>query len=373
MTITQQKKLLSLDGGGIMGLISIGVLKEIEQQVRDIQGDQNFLLRDFFDYVGGTSTGAIIAAGISVGMTINEIEDIYTSLGEEMFDCASLLRRWRYAYDADNLQDELKARFGTESILELQKNGTLRTDRHLMVVTRNVNTDSAWPISSNPAAMFNDVSRPDCNLHLPLWQLVRASTAAPTFFAPEKLVLKNGQSFYFEDGGVTAYNNPAFLLYRMATEPAYQCNWPTGEENLMVVSIGTGMAFRTLKAPNEFGESVLSSAKTIPSELMRAMAVEQDIACRTIGRCTYGAELDMEIGALMSEPDGARPKAFTYARYDADVSQNGLNKAGLSDIRASDLAMDNASQISELLRIGENAAQQVNLLNQFECFVTDSN
>ena len=56
----------------------------------------------------------------------------------------------------------------------------------------------------------------------------------------------------FEDGGVTPYNNPAFLLYRMATLPAYRCEWPEGEDRMMLVSIGTGTRFRVMKKVNPF-------------------------------------------------------------------------------------------------------------------------
>jgi predicted acylesterase/phospholipase RssA len=112
----------------------------------------------------------------------------------------------------------------------------------LLVVTKNVTTDSAWPISSNPDAHYNAPARRDCNLRIPLWQLVRASTAAPAFFPPEILQWDRddpSKTFVFADGGVTPHNNPAFLLYRMATEPAYWLGWATGEDRLLLVSIGT--------------------------------------------------------------------------------------------------------------------------------------
>ena len=67
---------------------------------------------------------------------------------------------------------------------------------------RNATTDSPWPISNNPYAKYNERSRLDCNLALPLWQLVRASTAAPTYFPPEVVVVGN-REFIFVDGGVT--------------------------------------------------------------------------------------------------------------------------------------------------------------------------
>lgn len=363
-----QKKMLSLDGGGILGLISLGVLSRMEAQLREVYGKPDLLLRDVFDYIGGTSTGAVIAAGLAIGKSVDELRDIYMRLGEQMFDRASLFRRWRYSFDADNLRDELRKEFGESSILELQREGRLLEGKHLLIVTRNVNTDSPWPISTNPAAKYNDENRDDCNLLLPLWQLVRASTAAPTFFAPEELELASGRKFVFEDGGVTPYNNSAFLLFRMATEPIYRCGWPTGEDNMMLVSVGTGMAYRTLQDPDPRGEGLLSTARSIPSELMRGIAVEQDIACRTIGRCTHGAPLDREIGDLVMPGDPERPKAFLYARYDVDISHEGLDVAGLGDIHAEALTMDNAAAIPELDRIGAFAGRQVDMARHFPGF-----
>ena len=77
---------------------------------------------------------------------------------------------------------------------------------------------------NNPAAKYNQRDRKDCNLDLPLWQLVRASTAAPVYFPPE--VVKLGRKeFIFVDGGITTYNNPAFQLFLMATLPPYRLCW----------------------------------------------------------------------------------------------------------------------------------------------------
>jgi patatin-like phospholipase/acyl hydrolase len=77
-------------------------------------------------------------------------------------------------------------------------------------------------------------------------ELVRASTAAPTFFPPEVVVFgantAREYSFVFVDGGVTTYNNPAFLAFQMATARPYGMNWKTGTDKLLVVSVGTGAA-----------------------------------------------------------------------------------------------------------------------------------
>ena len=68
---------------------------------------------------------------------------------------------------------------------------------------------------------------------------MRASTAAPVYFPPEVIRLGD-KEFIFVDGGVTTYNNPAFMAFLMATVEPYNLNWPTGEDNMLVVSIGTG-------------------------------------------------------------------------------------------------------------------------------------
>jgi hypothetical protein len=171
-----------------------------------------------------------------------------------------------------------------------------------MVVTRNATTDSAWPISSNPDAKYNQIGRDYCNLEFPLWKLVRASTAAPTFFPPE-IVSMEGKAgtrrFVFVDGGTTAYNNPAFLLYKMATAPQYGLGWPSGERNLLIVSVGTGSA--PVKGPTfEDPEmNLLSNAITTLKSVLYQAQVDQDISCRTIGRCVHGGFLDREVQDLI--------------------------------------------------------------------------
>lgn len=57
-------RMLALDGGGIRGLITLGILSEMEELIRQKTGQK---LCEYFDYIAGTSTGAIIAAGLSLG------------------------------------------------------------------------------------------------------------------------------------------------------------------------------------------------------------------------------------------------------------------------------------------------------------------
>src|SRR6185503_11720916 len=85
---TKPKRLLALDGGGIRGMISLEMLARIEQIVKERAGAA--CLADYFDYVGGTSTGAIIATCISLGMSVDQIRKFYQDNGRGMFDKAGL-------------------------------------------------------------------------------------------------------------------------------------------------------------------------------------------------------------------------------------------------------------------------------------------
>src|SRR5207302_6006545 len=154
-------------------------LAKIESMLREESSNSDYRLADYFDYVAGTSTGAIIAAGISLGMSVNEILVFYLKNGSDMFDKASIVRRLQYKYESEPLAQQLKNAFGNSTILGSEEVETL-----LLVVLRNATTDSPWPISNNPFAKYNDPTHPANNLKFPLWQLVRASTAAPTFFLP---------------------------------------------------------------------------------------------------------------------------------------------------------------------------------------------
>ncbi|MCB1792601.1 MAG: patatin-like phospholipase family protein [Gammaproteobacteria bacterium] len=362
------KKILACDGGGILGLMTVEVLAAIEDQLRARTGSPALVLADWFDFTCGTSTGAIIAACVSCGMSMDEIRKFYVDSGQEMFDKAALLMRLRYSYNdeplANKLKQELDRALGYPLPTGRRKpKATLGDDRLrtlLMMVMRNHTTDSPWPISNNPFGKYNQSDRADCNLRLPLWQLVRASTAAPTFFPPEVVILGEGSakpySFLFVDGGVTTYNNPAYLAYQMATAPPFGIQWPTGVDQMLIVSVGTGRAANARPDLKESDLWLLDHAKTIPSALMNAASDGWDMSCRITGECRFGDDIDREIGNLVVKKSdwGKDPKRhFAYVRYNPDVTADGLRKLGLGKISAKAMSqMDSTDNIPDIQRVG---------------------
>lgn len=350
-----QKKILALDGGGIRGILTVEILARIEELLRQKSGrGQDFVLADYFDFFAGTSTGAIIAACLSWGMTVDRIRDFYLQNGTEMFDKASLLDRYyRHKFDSEKLSLRLREEFGAETTLGSDQLKTL-----LMMVLRNASTDSPWPVSNNPAAKYNDGRRPDCNLNLPLWQLVRASTAAPTYFPPE--IVKIGtREFIFVDGGITMYNNPSFQAFLMATVEPFNLNWPAGQDQMLVASVGTGTspdANADLR-PDEM--NVLYNASSLPSALMFAALNEQDFLCRVFGKCLAGNPLDREVGDMIGKSGPVQPKLFTYVRYNAELTRRGLDELGLRDIEPKNVQqLDSVAFVGDLQRVGKTVAER---------------
>lgn len=362
MQATGPKKILACDGGGILGLMSVEILAKLEEDLRTRLGKgPDFVLADYFDFVCGTSTGAIIAACISSGMSMSRIRRFYEDSGEQMFDKASLLRRLNHKYNDEPLARLLKAEL-SKALGDDPTLGSSGLRTLLMMVMRNATTDSPWPISNNPFAGYNQPARLDCNLRLPLWQLVRASTAAPTFFPPEIVTLAEGtpdaHTFIFVDGGVTTYNNPAFLAFQMATAAPYAVSWATGADQLLLVSVGTGGAAKAQRDLQAGDMHILYNASTLPGALMNAAAAGWDMACRILGDCRFGGRIDRELGSMLSEPgqpsNWTGPKLFSYVRYDPDVTPEGLSALGLPGISAKAVQeMDSVRHMPDIQRVGK--------------------
>jgi len=360
------RKLLALDGGGIRGMMTVEILASIEALLQKrLKRDDTFVLADYFDYIAGTSTGAIIATCLSLGMRVDDIRKFYIESGPAMFDRAGLLRKLHYKFENEPLAKKLRQVMGANTTLGSTKLRTL-----LMMVLRNATTDSPWPLSNNPAAKYCAADRDDCNLNLPLWQLVRASTAAPTYFPPEAVDIGK-QRFIFVDGGMTMYNNPAFQLFLMATVEPYNLEWETGADKMLIVSIGTGTAPSANNDLQPGQMNLLYNASSIPSALMFAALNEQDFLCRAFGDTLSGDVLDGEVGDMIGKRGPMKEtKLFTYLRYNAELTRAGLDKLKLPNIQPERVQrLDAIESIPELQQVGQAVGKTKVKSQHFDRFV----
>jgi patatin-like phospholipase/acyl hydrolase len=85
----------------ICGVLALAILRRIEEILKKRSGRDQFRLSDYFDYISGTSTGGIVAAGLSLGKSVDEILAFYKEASAQMFTKASLLRRLRYKFESE--------------------------------------------------------------------------------------------------------------------------------------------------------------------------------------------------------------------------------------------------------------------------------
>jgi hypothetical protein len=312
------KRILSLDGGGIRGVFSLEILLRMQEMLREHTGSPRLVLADHFDFFAGTSTGAIIATCLSWGMDVEKVLELYVQHGRTMFQRVPwyrpVKRMFVSRFEAKPLSDFLQRIFSEDG--KGEKAALLSTKRLktlLLVVVRNHTTGSAWPITNNPRAKYNDQNLPDCNLNIPLWKVVRASTAAPIYFDPEEIMLGDTK-YVFMDGALTPYNNPALIAALTALLPCYNIAWEPGPEKVRLISIGTvrvtSAAFQKKVSDMWVGYNL----PRIPAALIQGIALEQDYLCRCMGKCIFGEKLDSEIGDLVDLNESGH-KWFSYIRY----------------------------------------------------------
>jgi hypothetical protein len=356
------KRILALDGGGLRGILTLSYLAEIESILSDRHGgEKNFRLSHYFDLIAGTSTGAIIAAALALGMSVSEIAKKYLDLGQRVFQKSWLRQGFvRAFYDDAGLIEELKQVYGAQTTL-----GDSSLQTGLLIVTKRLDSGSGWPISNNPRGKYY-APRPNSNIiansAYPLWQVVRSSTAAPRFFDPDRIEISRGKAGEtpvvgdFVDGGVSPFNNPALQAVMYATLDGYRIGWPTGADKLLVVSIGTGS--RDLKvAPARLAAD--NALKSLLS-LMDDCATLMETLLQWLSTSQTARVIDSELDDLRHDLIAPAP-LISYLRYNVGLTKASLAQIGMEfdDEKVDSLsAMDDPGNMKTLQEIGVKAAKQ---------------
>ncbi len=316
------KRILALDGGGIRGIVTLGYLKRVEDLLRERHdGAGGFRLAHYFDLMAGTSTGSIIAAGLALGMSVDELTDLYMRLGKEVFHRSSWRKGiLRARYSHIKLTEHLERIFGKDTTL-----GGPSLQTGLLVMTKRMDTGSPWPLGNNPKGKYFRAKAGDTwipNKDYPLWKVVRASSAAPSYFDPEKIMISRKKGFkavegVFVDGGVSPFNNPTLQAFMYATLEGFRVGWETGADKLLIVSIGTGRGDPGKKPTWITAKGAMQSLLSLMDD---AGALVETMAQWLSAGDTH-REIDGEIGALGNDFIGGAPQ-FTYARYDLSLRRD---------------------------------------------------
>src|SRR5947208_315579 len=352
------KRILSLDGGGVRGVISVAFLERIEA-ILIAHAGQEVRLGDWFDLVGGTSTGAIIATALALGKTTADLKDTYYRLAPRAF------RRSRFRipvlqpkFNVAGLRREIDAIVGEQTLDSTE----LRTG--LGIVAKRVDTASLWVVANNPRAPYWDTPREGNfigNRQYKLINLLRASTAAPTYFEPESIpILENVQGLFI-DGGVSPHNNPALALFMMAQLRSYRLCWETGRDKFTIVSIGTG-GYR-----QRLDRAALGRMQNITVALHALRTVMDDSQGLALALMQWFGEsptpwlVNSEVRDLLHDLFPAGP-LFRFLRYDVRLERDWLAEHLDVKLSEKDVArlreMDNPESIPLAYEIGRVAAER---------------
>ena len=347
LTKSGPKRILALDGGGIRGAITLGYLERIEKILQKRHNNVNLRLCDYFDLIGGTSTGSIIAGGLAIGMSATEIKELYNKLGEKIFSRkATIFKRLSYKFQTKALERELKKIFGEMTMDSDQ----LKTG--FCVITKRADTGSTWPIFNHPDGKYFKYTKDYL-----VRQVIRASTAAPTYFKPEVIDIGNEQKGAFVDGGVSMHNNPAFQLFLIATLKSYQINWKSDHKNLMIVSVGTGQWENNESIDLITNNKLWDWAGGVISMLMRDATAMNEMLLQYFSNSPTSKIIDRELGDLKDDLIAKKP-LLHYIRYNAILEKEPLAKLGFKSIDPKELyEMSEAKNAFILTRIGEEAAK----------------
>lgn len=359
------KRILALDGGGIRGALSLGYLQRIEDILRKQHGnDKNFRLSDYFDLIGGTSTGSIIASCLAIGMKVQDIKNMYMELGDKIFGKKN--KWWKIfeiddllkaTYKAKPLEDELQKLFG-DIKLESDK---IKTG--LCIIAKRADTNSVWPLINHPGGKYFN-SADGLNKDILLWKAVRASAAAPTYFLPQIIDVGGGlQEAAFVDGGVSMANNPALQLLMVATLQGFPFKWKCGANNLLIVSVGTGMSRWKQIPANVKKNNLLNWAKQLPDMFMQDASWHNQIIMQWLSNSPTAWPIDGEIGKLENDCISGSKKdggLMSYLRYNLWLDAETLKPLMKKDYTQSEIdgltEMSNAASRFELYDIGVKAA-----------------
>lgn len=330
------KRILALDGGGSRGLLSLGVLAQLERHLAERSGKGDaFRLAHYFDLIGGTSTGAIIATTLALEWRVRDVVDLYFKLLPAIFARPQVpgpLRVLIPAFKNKALTQALNEYLGDRQL------GSEDLKTGLAIHAKRIDSGSAWIVVNNPDwSYFNARSGREgiANSDFYLRDLVQSSAAAPTYFSDVRVPLardKNGHVSgyaHFFDGGVSPNNNPALQLLLTVTEPAFGFNWKTGEDDLLIWSVGTGYVRKRFEKRNrkrrssaksigDFGKLLYSSKVMAALEGYNHDICQQQITTlQMLSNPRFPWYVNSEVKMQTKTPLLSREPVLTFQRYDA--------------------------------------------------------
>ena len=229
-------RILSIDGGGIRGIIPAKILALLEEELG--RRDMSPHICDYFDMICGTSTGGIIAIGLGLGMSASDILKLYIDNAEAIFPHKSgriklcNIFGGKSLYERDVLKGLISDAYDTAAAVSPARLGHSHTRLCIPVYDAHKGAMHVFKTSHHPELIRE--------YQMPAVDVAMSTAAAPVYFDSygfEYCPIKGGQKMTYSniiDGGIMA-NNPTLIGY---TEAVQALNVPV--DNLAILSLGTG-------------------------------------------------------------------------------------------------------------------------------------
>jgi hypothetical protein len=165
----------------------------------------------------------------------------------------------------------------------------------------------------------------------------------------------------FIDGGVSMANNPALQLFLVATLEGFPFRWKTGEENLLLVSVGTGRWKQALDETELLKSENVYWASKVPDLLMHDASKQNELILQYLSRSPTARSIDYEVGTLDRDLLGGVPH-LSYIRYNAVLDTSDLGSVGVNVSQDDLLSLRNMSvgaNAGRLYKIGAAFAERL--------------
>ena len=226
-------KILSIDGGGIRGIVPGTLLAEIEKRIIAKTKNEQARISDYFDLIAGTSTGGILTCILICPdnnkrpkYKAQEAVDLYFKKGGEIFSTSL----WQKIRTMGGVMDEKYPSEGIEQSLN-EYLGNVKLSEALKPCLI-----ASYDIQNRNAVFFNSIDAKDDYTDFYLHQVARSTSAAPTYFEVADTHSLFGTAYPLIDGGVFA-NNPAMCALAEITKIKPDVKLP----EIFLLSLGTGV------------------------------------------------------------------------------------------------------------------------------------
>eukprot|EP00253_Pinus_taeda_P007088 PITA_07088 len=235
-------RILSIDGGGMRGIVAGRTLAYLEAALQRKSGDPEARIADFFDVAIGTGIGGLIAAMLFAddgrGRPLCRAEEVWRLLAEEgrrMFKPTSggILAKFRRKganFSGKSMERVLKRLLSAKDGRSLTLKDTLKP---LLIPCYDLSSAAPF-LFSRADALETD------NFDFPLWQICRAAAAVPGFFEPVQLSSVDGQTICTAIDAGLVMSNPTAAAITHVVHNKQEFPLVVGVEDLLVLSVGTG-------------------------------------------------------------------------------------------------------------------------------------